>query len=271
VLIGGLGYNGLYLSDSTPYAEFGAAFFGAVAAFALEAIRRWREERRKELRAGNEAIFVLSQMYSVMRNFHQQAIVDRAAFVRQGVGREPKYLEYIPFAIAWNPQTVLPISSLGFLLESHEPDVLNRLAQVERAFLSVLEVNVRRSQVHVQFQERARAVLGPAQEMPSDELEAKVGFDLAMQLQQFTAHMLEDVPRTRDGLLEMGKQLRSVLELEYPLGRIVGFTPFDNPVEGLSPPTNLRRPSLWRRWLRTIVNLKRRREAPALPPSRREQ
>jgi hypothetical protein len=252
------------LSESIPYAEFGAAFFGAVAAFALEAMRRWREERRKDLRAGNEAIFVLSQMYSTTQNLYTQGIVDRAAFVRERLGREPKYLEYIPVAVAWNPQTILPMTRLGFLLESHEPDILNRLAQVERAFLSVLDTNVRRGQVHVQFQERARAVLGPEQEMPSNELEAKVGFDLAMQLQQFTAHMLSDVPRTRDALLEMGKQLRSVLELEYPLGRIVGFTPFDNPVEGLSPPTNVRRPALWRRWLRSIVNWVRRRDG--LPP-----
>ncbi len=251
------------MRETTPYAEFGAAFFGAAAAFALEALRRWREERRKDLRAGNEAIFVLSQMYSVTRNYYDQAILARAEYVRRQLNREPKYLEYLPTGIAWNSQTMLPMTRLSFLLESHEPDILNRLAQIERAFLSVLATNVRRGEVHVLFQERANAIFGQNLQMSGPELERGVGMDLVMQLRQLTEHMLADVPRTRDDLLGVGKQLRAVLEIEYPLGRIVGFAPFDNPVEGMSPPTNIRRPAYWRRWLRAAVNWKRgRHEAP---------
>ena len=247
------------MSDTLPFAEFGAAFFGAVAAFALEAMRRWREDRRKDLRAGNEAIFVLSQMYSVTRNFHDQAIVRRAEFVRSEMKREPQYFEYIPCAIAWNPQTRLPMTRLNFLLECHDPDILNRLSQVERAFLGALETNIKRNQVHEQFQERARSVLTRQQGVPSREVEERVGMDLTLQLQQLTAYMLSDTPRTRDDLLDMGSQLHAVLEQEYPISRVAWFTPFEKPVEGFSPPANGRQAPRWKRWVKGAVNWKRKR------------
>lgn len=241
-------------SESIPYAEFGAAFFGALAAFILEAFRRYREDRRKDLAAGNQAITVLAQMYSVLRNVNDQAYVGRAKEIREKLNRDALYLEYQPLGIGWNPQTQLPMSRLGFLLKSHDGDILNRLALVERAFLTILDTNLRRNDVHVRFQERARSVLIPGNEMRLQELEDLVGVDLALQLKQLTEHLLSDVPRTRDDLLSLSTQLRGVLDMEFPTGRTVGFKPFDVPYEGVAAPPDAHKAAWWRRVVRAIIN-----------------
>jgi hypothetical protein len=243
------------MSDPFPYGEFGAAFFGAVAAFALEALRRRGEEQREDLAAGNEAVMMLAQMYSVLRNYHQQAFVDRAIAVRNELNRDPVYVEYLPVTVAWNERSTLPMNRLGFLLRSHDADILNRLSLVERGFLTVLATNRLRNEVHLRFQERARAVLlHPTTPVPSHLVEQAVGYDLALQLKQLTEHLKADIPRTFEDLLSLSKQLSDVLALEFPTGRIAGFKPTSAPVEGISPPANAKKAAWWRRRLRALVN-----------------
>jgi hypothetical protein len=244
------------MSTALPYAEFGAAFFGAVAAFALEALRRRGERHRENLAAGNEAIMVLAQMYSVLRNYHQQAFLNRAIEVRSRLNRDPVYVEYLPVTIAWNERSTLPMNRLGFLLRSHDADILNRLSSVERGFLTVLATTRVRNEVHFRFQERARPVLSlsGAPVVEGRVVEEAVGFDLTLQLKQLTEHLKADLPRTFEDLLSLSKQLSDVLALVFPTGRVIGFKPISAPVEGLSPPPNSKRAAWWRRHLRALVN-----------------
>jgi hypothetical protein len=246
------------MSETGHISEFAAAFFGAVAAFLLEALRRRHEERKADLAAGNEAIMVLAQMYSVLRNYNQQAFVDRAIEVHRRMGREPVYIEYLPMTVAWSERSTLPMNRLGFLLESHDEDILNRLSACERGFLTMLATNDLRNKVHLQFQERARTVLGPNDAVPGQVVEESVGMDLALQLKQLTSHLISDVPRTIDDLLSLAKQLRGVLDLEFPTGRTIGFSPIAAPTEGLSPTVSTRKAVWWRRRLRALVNRWRR-------------
>jgi hypothetical protein len=254
------------MSESTPYAEFGAAFFGAVAAFALEALRRRGERHRENLAAGNEATMVLAQMYSVLRNYNQQAFIDRATEVRkellrQGVNREPVYIEYLPITVAWNERSELPMNRLGFLLRSHDADILNRLSMVERGFLTVLATTRLRNEIHYKYQERARSIMRPGEAVPSHVVEELVGFDLAMQLKQLTEQLKADIPRTVEGLLSLSGQLVGVLGLVFPTGRVARFKPITVPVEGLSPPANTKKAAWWRRLLRALIDKWRKRRA----------
>ncbi len=245
------------MSESTPYAEFGAAFF-AVAAFALEAVRRGSEKHRENLAAGNEAIMVLAQMYSVIRNYDQQAFVDRALEVRSKLKRDPVYIEYLPMTIVWNERSTLPMDRLGFLLKSHDADILNRLSLVERAFLSILAANKMRNETHLRFQERAREVLRPSESVPSHVVEEMVGFDLVQQLKQLTGNLQADIPRTVEALLSISTQLSEVLSLVFPTGLIMRYTP-TAPARGVSPPASTRKAAWWRRCLRRLVNKWRKR------------
>lgn len=242
------------MSDPVPYGEFGAAFFGAVAAFVLEALRRRGEENRQRLAAGNEAIMVLAQMYSVLRNYNQQAFVDRAIEVHKQIGREPVYIEYLPVTVAWNERSTLPMNRLGFLLESHDADILNRLSAAERGFLTILAANTLRNGVHLNFQARARMVLRPNDPVPGHIVEESVGMDLALQLKQLTEHLKSNIPSATENLLSLARQLRGVLDLVFPTGRTVGFTPTDAPTEELSAPPSIRKAAWWRRCLRAMVN-----------------
>ena len=72
--------------------EFWAALFGALAAFLLEALRRWAADRKHQLAAGNEAVFALAQMHRLATAIYNQAYLDRAAEVRWSQKREPLIL-----------------------------------------------------------------------------------------------------------------------------------------------------------------------------------
>ncbi len=246
------------MSDSSLYGEFGAAFFGAIAAFALEATRRWREDRNKDLAAGNEAIFVLAQMYSVIRNAYDQGFVARAEFVKRNLNRAAVYVEYQPLDVAWNPNLTVPMSRLGFLLGSHDPDILNRISLVERAFLSMIETNLHRNDVHVRFQELSRPHLTRDAAMPGHQLEELVGMDVVLQLKQLTHSLLSDLPVTRDNLLSVASQLSGILSSEFPIARVAGFKPAEVPIEGIGAPPKTRKAAAWRRLLRAAVNWWRR-------------
>jgi hypothetical protein len=242
------------MSDSSSYGEFGAAFFGALAAFALEAFRRWREEHKRQLAAGNETIFVLAQMYSVIRNSYDQGFVARAAFVKQRMGREATYLEYQPLDIAWNRSMAVPVSRLGFLLESHDPDILNRISLVERAFLSMMETNLHRNTVHIKFQELSRPHITRDGPIYGDELEESVGMDIVLQLKQLTESLQLGLPVARDNLLSVANQLTKVLGAEFPIARVLSFTPSEMPIAGVGPPAGTRKAAPWRTLVRAIVN-----------------
>src|SRR5580704_13057821 len=102
--------------------EFWAALFGAAAAFLLEAIRRWRSERRRDIAVGNQALFVLVQMYTslvALRVF----INDRINLMKERESRAPRYFEYQAMSLVWNDNMRLPMDRLGFLLQSYDPDL----------------------------------------------------------------------------------------------------------------------------------------------------
>ena len=86
--------------------EFWAVLIGAVMALLPEAMRRWMHDRRAE-------------------------------FVRATTRREPYYHEFIGHGVTWNPSERVPIGRLGFLLRSHNPDLLNSLAAADRFFFDL--------------------------------------------------------------------------------------------------------------------------------------
>lgn len=243
--------------------EFWAALFGALAAFMLEAMRRWLQDRRANLAAGNEAVFVMAQMYTVAKNAHQQLFEDRAKVVREGTGREPFYFEYLGADVVWNPSDHVQTSKLGFILRSHNPDVLNSVAAVDRAFFNLLGALEAHKRLQVEFQLRSASVVGSGA-APLPVVEAAVGQPICLQLRDLTNFLQNDMPKDAQLIHEIARQLSETLTLIFPTGRVTRFQQVPRRLAG-TPVTGVKA-AAWRRAVRAVVTWWRTARAPKQPP-----
>jgi hypothetical protein len=218
-------------------------------------------ERRADLAAGNEAVFVLSQYFTLFTNLHQQAYIDRAALVRKNnFGREPHYTEYIGTAVGWNSTLRLPFDRLGFLLQTYDPNLLGRLAVLDRSIISLLDAQQTRNRQHENFQRRLAEFESHMAEgtiITFEIVETHVGRDLALQLEQLTKFILKNLPDCLKKISRLTGDLTALLSYEFPFGRPIeiNFKPakfIDVDAASSPPPT-------WRKLLRWLVRLLRRR------------
>lgn len=245
--------------DAITSTEALAAFLGAFAAFLLEAIRRWRSDRLAELAAGNEAVFALSQMCTITTNVNNQLFVDRITEFTKTMGRAPGYIEFLPMHAGNTESMRLRMDKLGFLLNTYDPDILNRIASCDRDFSVLMDVIEQRNQAHVEWQQRsshAIAKLFTGQtEFPFEQLEQAVGMDLSYRLRAFTEHLQEGLPRCAEHLKLAGDQLTKVLAMTFPTRRITSFVQAKRSNSGL--PTSNENPRLWRRFVRACYRVAR--------------
>ncbi len=240
-------------------AAFFGALGGALAAFFLEALRRWRAERVTQIAAGNEAIFALSQMYARAVGIYQQQFIDRAKFFREQEKRDPNYAEILPIE---QGRTIIRIQldRLGFLLRSHDPDLLNRLVTVDTHFDVLMQVIEKRNTTQVEWQKASATAIAShflGQTIPFEILENLIGIDLSFRLKHMTEALQQQLPECAENLKTVGKQLTDALLWIFPTGRINSF--IDSGRRIASPiPTNVLRPRLWRRMVRCIVKLARK-------------
>lgn len=227
--------------------EFWAAFWGAVTAFALEAMRRWWSERRHQAAAGNQAIFVLMEMYITLANLQKKLIDDRVELMRNDLGRDPHYFEYQAMSIWWNPDTRLPMDRLGFLLKSYDPDLLNRMSTIEHSFFTILDALTKRTAAHLEFTGVASARFGAQLPRPR-ELEDAVGPDISRRLRGLTEELLEHLPETIPRISKIASQLNETLGLVFPLSRFIGMDATIQPFTADRPTTAV--PPKWRRLVR---------------------
>jgi hypothetical protein len=227
--------------------EFWSALFGALAAFLLGAIATWWSGVNAKRTAGNLAIVTLSQMCSLVENLRRQLLVDAPILAREKSGHDP-YSFYIlgTYGLPATPPR-LTMQDLGFLADSHDPDVLNRLLTAERAFASMLELVRRHEQSHAMLQERLNAVdpTGQRPIQPQDPIQL-VGAKFFIDVDVAFEGLQKGLPETRDVILAMGKQLREVLRVQFPIHRFVGFSAVLRGEIADRPP-DLPKPELWRR------------------------
>jgi len=243
--------------------EFWAALFGALAAFLLEALRRWAADRKHELAVGNEAVFALAQMHTLATLFFNQVFKDREAEVRSFQKRDPVYFEYLPFGLPWNAAVKVPLDRLGFVLGSYHPDLLNRLAAVDREFASCVETIVERNAQHREFQRRHVLLPATSGTRSVAIMEEMIGVDLCSQLKHSTEFLKRNLPRCAKDALSVGQQLTEMLSYHFPTGRITRFTPISRTTAIDAPQVTA---PLWRRAIRTLVSALRRPTGVAPPP-----
>jgi hypothetical protein len=246
-----------WITSKDFFVAFFAAFFGALSAFLFEAYRSWRSDRHKDLVAGNEAIFALSQMYTHATNINNQLFKDRAKLVQQLAGRDPFYFEFMPMEIAAEQVPRVQLDRLLFLLRSHAPDLLNRLAGIDREFGVIMKFLEHRNEAQKEFQRKTNdawvpdlrgATLGQLQEL--------AGPELCQRLEKMTENLRMGLPTCASDLMAMTKQVTDVLKFEFPFSIVAGFDPIERD-SGFAVLED-EKPRTWRRLVRWLSRLARK-------------
>lgn len=208
-------------------------------------------DRRHDLAAGNEGVFSLSQMHTLARLIYNQSFIDRDATIRKLQNREAYYFEYLPMTLPWNIVVKLPFERLGFILRSHDPDLLNWLAAAERDYASLVQTLSERNTQHLEFQRRHAAL--PKAEVPVSTavFDKMIGTDLVGQLKHSTELLRVGLPRCAENALKVGQRLTQALSYQFPFGRITNFSPIERTSMNDTP--RIPSPSLWRRLIRGCV------------------
>lgn len=137
--------------------EFWSALFGALAAFLLGVLATWWANLGAKRTSGNLAIIALSQMSALMENVRYELLVKEPIRIHEILHRGPLPFELRP--VAGVPETLprIQVDGLGFLADSNDPDILNRLLTVERAFAAMIDVLRRHEVAHAKFTELMNA------------------------------------------------------------------------------------------------------------------
>ena len=249
--------NQIFVSTDFWSALFGA-LVGALAAFLLEALRRWYTDNTRRQATINLALLSLTQMYTVMKNYHDQVFVDRRATLALQLGREPHLFEYMPRSGIAEQQLRLDFEGLGVLLRSHDPDVLNRLLAAERTFLATRYKMLEHVRLHQEFQRRIAEARVP-EAVPINPRDI-VGPDLYAQLRDIATSLRDEAPADMQQILAAAEQLRGVATIHFPTRRFVGFQVVRRK-DATMPPASLAAPKCWRRALHSLVQSFRRRSA----------
>ena len=247
------------IAELVSKADFWSALFGAVAgalsAFLLGAAGTWWAANSARRTAGNLTLVALSQMYSLMENLCQHFLVREPTRFAKLAGRPPVSFE-IRAAVGMSGQQLwIPAKDLGFLAECHDPDILNRLLSVERAFGSMLDLIARHERLHNELQEQLAAVeKSGRREVSPQNFADLVGMHILLQLNDTVMGLAEGLPATRDSLQRICDQLQGILRIQFPIRHILrfDFAPRSRAIDQ-APAADAR--SLWRRAVRGIVDL----------------
>lgn len=235
--------------------EFWAALFGALAAFLLGALATWRAALNAKRTAGNMAIVTLGQMCSLMENLRRQLLVDAPILARKKCGQDPFSWQVLS---AYGLPAVPPrlvLQDLGFLADSRDPDILNRLLTAERGFEAMLEVVRRHEQSHLRLQERM-SELDPGGQTPlfAEQLVQLVGAKMFIDVDLAYEALQSGLPDTRDRILDISSQLREILRMQFPTRRfLMLISAHQSRITDQHP--QLPKAALWRRVTRATVDM----------------
>lgn len=129
-----------------------ATLVGAFTAFKLESRRKQRAERKEQVHSFNRVLFALTQQRTFLLNYENQHLAPN---------REDKCRAYM-----LRPLTELParldvdVEALTFVLELPQADVLNRIAEADLKYRTLIGVIESRNKLHLQFQERLASAEG---------------------------------------------------------------------------------------------------------------
>lgn len=188
-----------------------ASFAGAWAAFRFESQRKVAEEKKKNIGAGNRAIYGVYALWNVLEQFRKEVLEAYR-------GRPDAWLN-----LAAHP--ALPVATdrfqtadLQFLLEQGQASIFAALMLEEQRFNLAIDLIRSRSDLVLNgvHPKMATAGFGVGQAQNQDAVEKALGIDLCHKLHQITAAIFQNVDEDLASLRSVYVDLRKALEALYP-------------------------------------------------------
>lgn len=161
------------------FLAFIGTFFGAWAAFQFQISEQARKDKKSEAAAGRRALLVLCNQYGQTKRFYKQALSE--------FKDDPfRWVTLQPFD-AFHSYLRLDINSLGFLMDSSEPNIIQEVLLAEEVFLELVTTVHQRNDIHLNQLQLATQKLELDSLPASDEaLKELLGQRLVAVLKDFT-------------------------------------------------------------------------------------
>jgi len=198
----------------------GASFVGAYFAFKLQRRRDKDDRQDRDITAANIAIFTLALQANKLHNLKTQ-------FVEPYKGTPLAFLQMPPTTGVDTELLSVDASSLSFLLQTPNPNLLGEVAIASGLYLGVIDAFKQRSRLHLEeFQPKAEEVgLVSGNDYALEEIRERLGDRLWTSLQLATAACVEMIdPAIRD-VEAAGAGLRSATLAAFPKAplKVIGF------------------------------------------------
>lgn len=201
-----------------------ATLVGALAAFALEALRQRRDEKQTQMQKFKAAIFVLILHRTFLRGLYANQLEPQKDVEIRAYSLHP--ILTVP------PKDRFDVSELAFLLSTKEAHLLNVLATAESQYLSIAALVEQRNALHVAFQSRMEMVRAQTGQFEGtiDDIRAMAGPVLSRQLEMLTDALYDNITHAigfnRDTCIQAVDSFKRL----YPGEHMFGFE--DLPLTG---------------------------------------
>ena len=168
------------------------------------------------------------------------------------LGRAPRYYE---FRAAMDPPAAPPpldVGRLGFLADSHDPDIAVRIITAKNDFAAMLRIVAIHERLQLGLQRQmaqidARAGIAPS----TDDVPKVVSKDVMVQLETVVKGLQTILPELMKSLKRVGDDLRDVLRFQLPSRSFLKFIP-----QARGPLSEAKtyavKPAKWRRTVREV-------------------
>lgn len=188
-----------------------ASFAGAWAAFRFESHRKIAEEEKKNIGAGNRAIYGVYALWNVLEQFRKEALEPYR-------GRPDAWLNLAAHPAPPIATDRFQTADLQFLLEQGQASVFAALMLEEQRFNLAIDLIRSRSDLVLNgvFPKLAVAGFGVGQPQSQDAVEKALGIDLCHKLKHITTAIFQNVDEDLASLRVVYVDLRTALETLYP-------------------------------------------------------
>lgn len=194
-----------------------ASFAGAWAAFRFEGWRRKTEEEKKNVGAGNRAIYGVYGFWNVLEQYRKEALEPFRA------RPDDAWLNLAAHPTPPSATDRFQTADLQFLLENGQPSIFAALMLEQQRFDLAMGLIAGRSRLILEsvFPKMAAAGFAVGKSQDLADVERALGIDLCHQLQQMTGAIYQNVDEDLASLRNVYDDLRSALKTIYPKRKFI--------------------------------------------------
>lgn len=193
-----------------------ASFAGAWAAFKLQAHDKRQDSIKKNVGAGNRAIYDVYAFWNVLEQYRKEALETFR-------GKPDAWLNLAAHPVAPTGVDRFDASALQFLLEEGHASVYAALMLEERRFYLAINLIQSRSRLVLEtcFPRMAAAGFRVGQPQSLADVERALGADVCHQLREVTAAIYQNVGEDLASLRQLYVDLRKTMLTLYPARKFV--------------------------------------------------